>query len=79
MLNLPERVDSTFRYVLLVARRAEQLMRGAHPKLPGLRLKPVRLAMAELQADRIEWDYGPAPETTNAQGLESANESEASS
>ena len=31
--KMPEGVDSKFRLVLLVARRAEQLMRGARPKL----------------------------------------------
>ena len=31
--NIPEGVDSKFRLVLLIARRAEQLMRGARPKI----------------------------------------------
>ena len=31
--NIPEGVDSKFRLVLLIARRAEQLIRGARPKI----------------------------------------------
>jgi DNA-directed RNA polymerase omega subunit len=57
--KMPEGVDSKFRLVLLVARRAEQLMRGARPKLDTDRpLKPARLAAREFEENRIRWDYG---------------------
>jgi DNA-directed RNA polymerase omega subunit len=57
--KVPEGVDSKFRLVLLIARRAEQLMRGARPKLETDRpSKPVRLA-DEFEQSRIRWDYGP--------------------
>lgn len=57
--NMPEGVDSKFRLVLLIARRAEQLMRGARPKLETDRpMKPTRLAAEEFDDDRIRWDYG---------------------
>lgn len=57
--RIPEGVDSKFRLVLLVARRAEQLMRGARPKLESDRaVKPTRLAAQEFENDRIRWDYG---------------------
>jgi DNA-directed RNA polymerase omega subunit len=58
--KLPEGVDSKFRLVLLIARRAEQLMRGARPKLEIDRpLKPTRLGAAEFDQNRIRWDFGP--------------------
>jgi DNA-directed RNA polymerase omega subunit len=58
--KVPEGVDSKFRLVLLIARRAEQLMRGARPKLETERpSKPVRLAADEFEQSRIRWDYGP--------------------
>ncbi len=58
--RVPEGVDSKFRLVLLIARRAEQLMRGARPRLESERpLKPVRLAAEEFKQSRIRWDYGP--------------------
>jgi DNA-directed RNA polymerase omega subunit len=57
--KMPEGVDSKFRLVLLVARRAEQLIRGARPRLEADRpLKPTRLAAAEFEQSRIRWDYG---------------------
>ena len=57
--KMPEGVDSKFRLVLLVARRAEQLMRGARPKLETDRpVKPTRLAALEFEDNRVRWDYG---------------------
>lgn len=57
--SMPEGVDSKFRLVLLIARRAEQLMRGARPKLEADRpMKATRLATTEFQENRVRWDYG---------------------
>ena len=57
--NIPEGVDSKFRLVLLIARRAEQLMRGARPKIETDRpTKPTRLAAEEFEENRVRWDYG---------------------
>jgi DNA-directed RNA polymerase omega subunit len=57
--KMPEGVDSKFRLVLLIARRAEQLMRGARPKLETDRpVKPARLAAAEFEHDQIRWGLG---------------------
>jgi DNA-directed RNA polymerase subunit omega len=61
MESIPERIDSTFRYVLIAARRAEQLLRGARPKIDANVAKPTRIAMREVSANLVEWDYGPAP------------------
>ncbi len=61
MERIPERIDSTFRFVLLAARRAEQLMRGALPRVDNPELKQARVAMREIFADRVHWDYGPPP------------------
>lgn len=74
--NMPEGVDSKFRLVLLIARRAEQLMRGARPKLEADRpMKPTRLAAEEFEDDRIRWDYGAEGgvlEEADAEGQENA-------
>ena len=57
--SMPEGVDSKFRLVLLIARRAEQLMRGARPKLETDRpLKPTRLAAAEFEQNQVRWGHG---------------------
>ena len=58
--KMPEGVDSKFRLALLVARRAEQLMRGARPKIETDRpVKPTSLAAQEFDQNLVRWDYGP--------------------
>ena len=62
MDNLEDsKVDSKFRFILLAARRAEQVMRGARPKLVYKTPKVARGAMEEILADAVAWDYGPPP------------------
>lgn len=55
-------VDSKFRFVLVAAHRAEQLMRGARPKLEAGKRKPTRVAMDEVNRSLVDWGYGPAPQ-----------------
>ncbi len=62
MERMPERIDSKFRFILLAAERAEQMMRGAPPKLETDDRKPTQVAMDEIMNDLIEWDYGPPPQ-----------------
>ena len=69
--SIPEGVDSKFRLVLLIARRAEQLMRGARPKLETDRpLKPTRLAAAEFEENQVRWGYGAEGGVLEAAGEE---------
>lgn len=55
MEELPEGIDSKFRYVLLVSKRAEQLIQGAMPKHRSRHAKPTRVAMEEIRRDEIKW------------------------
>ncbi len=64
MNRIPEKIDSKFRYVLLAARRAEQLIRGAQERMPRESPKLARHAMKEIQNELVEWDYGEAPESS---------------
>ena len=70
MARLPERVDSKFRFVLLAARRAEQLIRGAQERMPRESPKFARHAMSEMERDLVDWDYGEAPESPESDGAE---------
>ncbi len=54
-------VDSKFRLVLVAANRAEQIMRGARPKVEAGKRKPTRVAMEEVAANLVVWGYGPPP------------------
>jgi len=79
--NIPDGVDSKFRLVLLIARRAEQLIRGARPKIEADRpMKPTRLAAEEFDENRVRWDYGAEggvlEDTPDAEGDEVEQEAE---
>ena len=62
MDRIPEKIDSNFRFVLLAASRAEQIMRGASPRVELAAAKPTRVGMEEIIRDAVRWDYGPRPE-----------------
>jgi DNA-directed RNA polymerase subunit K/omega len=66
MEGLPEGVDSKFRYVLLVSKRAEQLIQGAQPKTKSRFAKPTRIAMEEVERNVVKWQLtAPVEETTS--------------
>lgn len=75
--RIPSQIDSKFRYVLLVAGRAEQLMRGARPKLDVAETKPTSVAMIEVDRDAVDWGYGPSPEEQEAAAAAEAAAAEA--
>ncbi len=79
MDRIVDRVDSKFRFVLLAAQRAEQLMQGAMPKIEKTDDKVTRIAMKEILEGAVDWDYGPAPEevASGEDEIEAAEESEA--
>ena len=66
MEGLPENVDSKFRYVLLVAKRAEQLIQGSMPKMKSKHAKPTRVAMEEIERNEVKWQLTPPVEEPTA-------------
>ena len=66
MEGLPEGIDSKFRYVLLVSKRAEQLIQGAQPKIRPRHFKPTRIAMDEVEKNVVKWQLtAPVEESTS--------------
>jgi DNA-directed RNA polymerase omega subunit len=61
--DIPANIDSRFRYVLLIAKRAEQLIQGASPKIRSRFAKPTRIAMDEVHQDVINWRAAPPDES----------------
>jgi DNA-directed RNA polymerase subunit K/omega len=57
-----ESIDSIFRYILIAARRAEQLMGGARARLTTRFAKPTVVALAELDSGAIPWQPVTAEE-----------------
>jgi len=70
MDRIPDKIDSKFRFVLLSARRAEQLIRGAPERMPQESPKFARHAMQEIEQGLVEWDYGQASESAAAAAQE---------
>ncbi len=66
MEGLPEGVDSKFRYVLLVSKRAEQLIQGSQAKVKTKHAKPTRVAMEEIEKNQVKWQLTPPAEEETA-------------
>ena len=52
-------LDSKYRYIILAAKRAKQLLKGAKPKMQGKSKNPIRIAQAEVRNGLIEYEIIP--------------------
>ncbi len=60
-MALDEEFDSNYRYVLVAARRARQLLSGARPTIDTLTRKPCKIAQEEIKAGKVHWNTNEAP------------------
>lgn len=82
MNKIPEKIDSKFRYILVASARAEQIMRGAPPKVDPGTDKPSRVAMREVSSELVAWEFGvpeaeevpEVPEAAEGAGVEDGDE-----
>jgi DNA-directed RNA polymerase omega subunit len=58
-LNRFGNVDSKFRFVILAAKRAKQLLKGAKPKVKTKSRNPIRIAQTEVRSGVIEFELLP--------------------
>ena len=56
-LILPKEVDSKFRFITVAAQRAKQLQNGAKPRVELKSRKPTRVAMQEVLANAVSWEF----------------------
>lgn len=54
-MQLYGNVDSKFRFVIVAAKRAKQLIKGAKTKIEAKTKNPIRLAQAEVRAGVIDF------------------------
>ncbi|HSP06533.1 MAG TPA: DNA-directed RNA polymerase subunit omega [Acidobacteriota bacterium] len=54
-----DKVENRFLFVLLSARRALQLQRGARPRVDTVSKKPTVVAMTEVLQNRVEYQLPP--------------------
>ncbi|PYV28379.1 MAG: DNA-directed RNA polymerase subunit omega [Acidobacteria bacterium] len=52
-MDLPQGVDSKFRFILVAAKRARQLQSGAKPLMQVASKKPTKVAQAEVLAGLV--------------------------
>ena len=52
-------IDSKYRFIILAAKRAKQLLKGAKPKIQGKSKNPIRIAQAEVRGGLIEYEILP--------------------
>jgi DNA-directed RNA polymerase omega subunit len=53
-------IDSKYRFIILAAKRAKQLLKGAKPKIQSKSKSLIRIAQAEVRQGLIEYEIIPA-------------------
>lgn len=66
-MDVPQHVDSKFRFILVAAKRARQLQAGARPLVQTPYKKNTKIAVAELEAGMVPFEVldeplSPGPE-----------------
>ena len=56
-LIMPKDVDSKFRFITVAAQRAKQIQNGAKPRVESRTRKPTRVAMQEVLAGAVSWEF----------------------
>lgn len=53
--NVTKRKDSRYTLVIAASKRARQLLSGSEPKVETKHCKPVTVALAEMEAGKVQW------------------------
>lgn len=61
-MEIPQFMDSKFRFILVAAKRARQLQAGARPLVQTPFKKATKVAVAELEAGLVPYEELPPPE-----------------
>ena len=56
MHNIPEKIGSKYRFIIVAAERAKQLQNNAKPKIKTKSTKPAYIAMKELEEDVLSFE-----------------------
>lgn len=56
MLNIPDFIDSKFRFTIMVAKRAKQLIKGAPKFIDKTAENPITIAIDEVSSGKITYD-----------------------
>jgi DNA-directed RNA polymerase subunit omega len=65
-LTLPKELDSKFRFISVAAQRAKQLQNGAKARVATKSRKATRVAMQEVLAGAVSWEFKQEGEEAEA-------------
>ncbi|MEW6367411.1 MAG: DNA-directed RNA polymerase subunit omega [Acidobacteriota bacterium] len=76
MIGIPRHINSRFKFVVIAARRAVQLQRGARPKIQAPTTKWTRVAIREVEKGLIKYsepttESAPKPKSRSRRKSES--------
>lgn len=60
--ELMKRVDSKYRIVMIAAKRAKQINKGAHPLIQTKARKPTTISLEEIAQSVLKYELSPAEE-----------------
>lgn len=60
-MEIPQSIDSKFRFILVAAKRARQLQAGARPLVQTALKKNTKVAVAELEAGLVPFEILDEP------------------
>jgi DNA-directed RNA polymerase omega subunit len=58
MVNIPDRIGSKYRFIIIAAARAKQLQARARPKIKTRSTKPAYIAMKEVEEGAVSYEIG---------------------
>ncbi len=61
-MDVPQGIDSKFRFILVAAKRARQLQAGARPLIQSPTKKATKVAQLELEAGLVPFEMLEPPE-----------------
>ena len=56
IIKIPKEFDSKFRFIVVAAERAKQILNGAPPKMKVESEKPAYVAIREVQENRVPYE-----------------------
>jgi DNA-directed RNA polymerase subunit omega len=71
-MEIPQNLDSKFRFILVAARRARQLQSGAKPLVQAPSRRPTRVAQQEVSAGLVPIEFAALASLEKSQKRKSA-------
>jgi DNA-directed RNA polymerase subunit omega len=67
-MEIPQSIDSKYRFILISAKRARQLQAGAQPLIQVATKKPTRVAQLEVAANLVPFENFTPESSGNGDG-----------